>query len=206
MTNFTKKVKVFTVFTTLAVLVNVVSVSAQVLRPNLNIRNLTNEEITEFIISPSREHFPRNGKAAAFQNLQISNGSISNVDLSGHAYITGFDFFDIEIVAGDNTFTKMGVPIDFSNGKIPTLVLSTTDMDMDITGELIGTAANFALTAGPLIFATTKKVALKAGLLAIPKAGILLFCGAVGILVYEGISIYNRMSGPGQFRVQVYYN
>jgi len=200
MTNFTKKVKVFTVFTTLAVLVNVVSVSAQVLRPNLNIRNLTNEEITEFIISPSREHFPRNGKAAAFQNLQISNGSISNVDLSGHAYITGFDFFDIEIVAGDNTFTKMGVPIDFSNGKIPTLVLST--MDMDITGELIGAAPNLALAASPLIFTTTKKVA-RVALLAIPKVGIILFCGA---LVVEGISIYNRMSGPGQFRVQVYYN
>ena len=221
MIGITNKVKVFAVFTTLMVLVNVVSISAQEEKGNLFIGNLMDEEITEFIIFPSKEHYLQNRSVAAFQDIQINKDSILGVVIPD--YMTGFEFFDIEIVTGDNTsFTKKGVKIDFISEKTPTLYLSATDKN--IANDLLEAAPGFVATTVPVFFTTariaiapTAKTAVaataktagasflsKISFLAIPKVGTLIACGA---LLISGVwNLYNNLVTPNELWVQVDYN
>ena len=193
------------------VLGNVVPALAQTAGARLIVVNGTGAGITEFIISPSSEHYPKNSSCFALDDLKAGNGATFAVVLPKD--MTGIGVFDIAITAGGKKFTtKKEVKIDFLSGKTPTLQLSTTDKDL-IYG--LKNAVPTLATAG--FFATTRKIAPKAGAMALgsvlTKAGlstVIPYIGwivAGGIILVEGaFLLHDYVFAAGDLWVQVDYN
>jgi len=191
---------------------NLATAAAQDKEVNLFIGNLTKGEITELIISPSSKHFPENRSCMVFEDLQGSDGSVFGVILPDYVFSEA-DIFDIEIVVGGKRLvTKNGVKINFSNGKKPTLYLSTTEKDL-----IIGLKNAVPNVAAAAFFATTKRIApkvlLKTGASALTKAGIAAFIPYAGWIVAGGILLvevafflHDYVLAAGDLWVQVDYN
>jgi len=194
------------------VLGNLVPAAAKTTETKLIVVNETGTGITELIISPSSKHYPKNKSCIVFEDLRKSAGAVFGVMLPGYV-TTEADIFDIAIAAGGKRFsTKKGVKIDFSNGKTPTLHLSTTNKD--IVQGVKDAAPNLAAAA---FFATTKKIAPKAGAAALVSAvskigitGAIPYLGwilAGGIVLVEGaFFLHDYVFATGDLWVQVDYN
>jgi len=193
------------------VLGNVASAAAQAAATKLIVVNDAGSGITEFVISPSREHYRGNSSCFAVEGIKESDGAAFALSLPDD--MKGIGFFDIEIVAGGKKFaTKKGVKIDFSSAKTPTVYLSTVEKDLT---EGLKNAVPALATAA--FFVTTKRIVPKAGAAvlaaALPKAGLFLnipYLGwilAGGILIVEGaFLLYDHAIATGDLWVQVDYN
>ena len=195
------------------VLGNVTQAAAQTARAEIIVVNRTGAEITEFIISPSVEHYPQNSSCFA-DGFEASDGSVFAVVLPGD--MAGYDAFDIEVLSGGKRYvTQGGVIINFQRGDTPTLELYATGKNF--IGWLVSSIPDVA-TAG-IGFATlkswvAKKAASTAGATAvsklvpfaipIPKIALIL---AIGVVVVEGVkSVVNYVNEPDVLQAQVSYH
>jgi len=199
------------------VLGNVTLASAQAVE--LFVVNGTGAGITEFIISPSSEFYPKNSSCYAVDGFEEKDGGTFLVTLPGD--MKEINVFDIEVLSGGKRYeTQKGVIINFQNGKKAILQLHTTEKSL--AEGLVNTATG-ATMAG-LTVATTKSIlpkkaavliagklapkagamaAVKIGLSKIPYIGPIVIVG--GLLTGGIISTVKYINKPDVLQTQVYY-
>ena len=210
----TKQKVLMAVMAATFVLGNVTQVAAQTARAEIIVVNRTGAEITEFIISPSVEHYPENSSCFAADGFEESDSAVFTVMLPDD--MMGFDAFDIEVLSGGKWYvTQGGVIINFQRGDTPTLELYATEKDF--IGGLANTIPNVATAAmgfstlKPIVGKIATEIATKAGVmaasklgfLAIPKIGPIVFTGV--ILVAVIVSVVKYVNEPDVLYAQVNY-
>ncbi|MCL2196887.1 MAG: hypothetical protein FWB77_04665 [Treponema sp.] len=209
-------------------------VFSQEAQANLLIHNLDNAEITSIVITASNKNFPDNKSCMVLEDVQQYDESVYGVFIPD--YMASAGMFNVDVKVNGKWFkTKHSVMIDFSRGKIPTLLLSVEDnvagiFDLPwLEAGLLGITTTKPVQKGVEKAAVTviqnaaPKAAAAAARSVLPKVGLAaaasitgkaaaLISGPVGwavfggLLLVEGKQVYDTFFKPGDLFVQVDYN
>jgi len=139
-----RKITQVTVMATAFVLLGAVSASAQTTRQEIIFGNGLGAEITELVVSPSKDQYANNRNRFA-QALQVNDRGFFSAALPDH--LLRFDCFDIEVSAGGKRYaTRYGVKLDREKGT-PVLELSEAGKD-----STLGLKVGLSTVAGTIAF------------------------------------------------------
>jgi len=125
---------------------NVIPASAQATGTEIIFGNGLGAEITELILTPSKDQYAKNRNCYA-QTFQVNDKTVFSMVLPEH--FLRYESFDIEVTAGGKRFaTKHGVKLDREKGA-PVLELSETGKDSSI-----GLISGLSTAAGTIVFMT----------------------------------------------------